>query len=531
MPEPVAISYPDKSTHGLKVTIVGFTNDRSRGILRSLLSDVKDIGHPGLDSAKYQCVETSEGDILAISDEVNPLDNVSSDITFLYFNKMTLMNEDTAVQSVARALSSLMKSSEERSTKRSLIIILAGEVKDSEGMYNKTITYMDIAKEIVAENILAAGTLTSSIDTRVIVAPTVDVSKTASNMIKELISKLAVDGKLIESLYPDTNRTAAKVKPQKEILKREVIVGVGQLQDEVRESILVAQKALRDSLQKLLKSESATEFPTFLENLQTLCVNKMRKKAADKKITNKFILQCAEDEIRRDIFAISSNIFKNHVRVLQQQSIENFNKAAIDILENISVFMARDLQKARNKAVASFRAGIRKLTPKNAPVNWNCNFEVLKLEELIDAYIEERKVLARIDGILPRGRPPLELSFHVFLSHPTGRDYRQDVITGLAGDEPVYDSNIAKSGDILVKPSLARGILKQQLEENSHYGSLTKRDSEFAREMLMFPLSIKNPGVRLISAKGRRRVVAPKKDTTRADLGPERCVVYLYRRT
>lgn len=48
------------------------------------------------------------------------------------------------------------------------------------------------------------------------------------------------------------------------------------------------------------------------------------------------------------------------------------------------------------------------------------------------------------------------------------------------------------------------------------------QDAEFAREMLMFPLSVKNPEVALMGSRGKRKTGPHQKDPLRAALGPER---------
>ena len=197
-----------------------------------------------------------------------------------------------------------------------------------------------------------------------------------------------------------------------------------------------------------------------------------------------------------------------------------------NILENITVRISSDLKKARNNALAMFRKRINLLTPKSAPLSWDSKFDVYELKELFDTFITERETLAKISGVLRRDRIPLEISFHTFFSHPLGRDYRQDVVTAFDGDQPFYDPKLAKAKDILVKPTLARSILKEQLSNKKVFNNFTRTDSEFAREMLMFPLSIKNPAVPLLSAKGRRKVSVPKKDVTRKETGPERYLLH-----
>ena len=90
-----------------------------------------------------------------------------------------------------------------------------------------------------------------------------------------------------------------------------------------------------------------------------------------------------------------------------------------------------------------------------------------------------------------------------------GRDYRQNPLAADNGlDEPIFDefSEISKSQ--IVSPSLARAVLtspkgKISAEENKGFfkSPLGKKESEFAREMLMFPLSIKNPAVSLMASR------------------------------
>ena len=78
-------------------------------------------------------------------------------------------------------------------------------------------------------------------------------------------------------------------------------------------------------------------------------------------------------------------------------------------------------------------------------------------------------------------------------------------------DVPFYDEERIKTGTPLtVRPSSARAILESDMGKEATQTrrwkqpglgrSLSKKDSEFAREMLMFPLSVKNPQVRAFSS-------------------------------
>ena len=110
------------------------------------------------------------------------------------------------------------------------------------------------------------------------------------------------------------------------------------------------------------------------------------------------------------------------------------------------------------------------------------------------------------------------------MSHPLGRDYRQDPLGFNEKDKIIYEKSLIDSKDVSVHPSIARPILVEQSKVDSFvkkYGrNKIKSDSEFAREMVMFPLSIKNPSVPLMSGRSRRRGGPPKKDNTRDKLGP-----------
>jgi hypothetical protein len=98
--------------------------------------------------------------------------------------------------------------------------------------------------------------------------------------------------------------------------------------------------------------------------------------------------------------------------------------------------------------------------------------------------------------------------FHAIPCFP-GRDYRQNPLAAENGsDEPIYDENSIINKNDIVHPSLARAVLespKGKLATQESKGwfksGLGKKESEFAREMLMFPLSIKNPAVSLMASR------------------------------
>ena len=85
----------------------------------------------------------------------------------------------------------------------------------------------------------------------------------------------------------------------------------------------------------------------------------------------------------------------------------------------------------------------------------------------------------------------------------------------------------------LDKATVSAITARKMLQQHIQRAPVVKRDakgkSEFAREMLMFPLSVKNPGVAMqTGGRGRRRRKSsitgpvPEKDITRDITGPER---------
>jgi hypothetical protein len=133
-----------------------------------------------------------------------------------------------------------------------------------------------------------------------------------------------------------------------------------------------------------------------------------------------------------------------------------------------------------------------------------------------------------MEGVLPKNRKPIDVSFHYFINHPFGKDYRQ-VVHGMSPrDLFKYDEGLANSDGVTVSPVVARQALVSKHDNDVSLSASAKRrvakDSEFAREMLMFPLSIKNPDVPLMGGRRQKKSGPPTKDLTRDETGPERFI-------
>ena len=81
----------------------------------------------------------------------------------------------------------------------------------------------------------------------------------------------------------------------------------------------------------------------------------------------------------------------------------------------------------------------------------------------------------------------------------------------MTGDKLIYDPDVASQyTDFTTKPSQARFLAKNPTQK------------EFAREMLMLPLSVKNPYVPLVGKRSKKITKPPRKDGTWHLTGPER---------
>ena len=179
----------------------------------------------------------------------------------------------------------------------------------------------------------------------------------------------------------------------------------------------------------------------------------------------------------------------------------------------VDAFVLQRLHALGKRALTCFRRRAELLLPgkvRSAPkppaYGWSCATEALELTAALKTLLDEREAHYRRLGILPREEkklPPIALSMHLLQRMAGLRDYRQDPL-GMQGDLPCAAAPIEPSP--LVRPSVARKKLLQRLQAQaagagagagltpSQAKSLS-RQSEFSREMLMFPLSVKNPAV------------------------------------
>ena len=187
---------------------------------------------------------------------------------------------------------------------------------------------------------------------------------------------------------------------------------------------------------------------------------------------------------------------------------------------------------------------MKRLTPHTAPLSsWNAEIEIFELTQIMSEYIENREYLYRAMGVLPRyggssgpkpnsirfnkyalSLPPTEVSMHILMSHPLGRDLHADPLGihtidkfSITTDKKLLSHQISQ----LPTAKQLRSALKNKVmslervnQKNIFYTKIIenlrklniilplsiekeRKRSEFAREMMMLPISLKNPDVSL----------------------------------
>ena len=132
-------------------------------------------------------------------------------------------------------------------------------------------------------------------------------------------------------------------------------------------------------------------------------------------------LTLAEDDIARNVFTMLGPIFRRHVLLAKQEAAIQFNAAVGDDLP-ITINILNDLNTAKDNAMKVYSKTVKKLIPKGAPKSsWDSGFDQKQLLESLEDYIGSRVDQLKIQGVLSRGRKPIDIAFNIFLHHPLGK--------------------------------------------------------------------------------------------------------------
>lgn len=519
-----------QSEVSLRCSKSGFVSDSAKSVLDELLSKFKKhVLQDGLITVY------DDGKRLLAFDGAS---DAPSDVAFVYAHHMSLFDEDGTLAKMQAGLKAITAGGSKEMTKKMLILVIEGPPPAA-----------DYAKAVLEESwatLLDKGDDESSSEIMGqvvvhIVSVTGAVSEIAKDSVYQIVNDATLQGKPLVAVLGEGKAVAAPGSPGvASKLSANDDLGIDVCKEAVKGAMTWARDGANASLQRLQKAEAAGEFAGFVERLIGGAVAKM-KEAVSKRTSgaSATALKLAEQDIQRNVFTMLTPIFRRHVQLARQEAAKAFNTAVGDDLE-LTAKVMDDLNAAKHTAILRFSTALRQLTPRGAPQStWGVAHDRQQLVESLDEYITGRADQFRVQGVLPRGRKPIEISFHVLANHPFGRDYRQDPLSaGDSPDVPFFDDAAARAKTSeLVRPALARALLESPQGRDASQASpfsrrgmwgrtLTPADSEFAREMMMFPLSIKNPAVPLMAGRSAKRAnsAPPKKDFTRATLGPERFI-------
>lgn len=212
------------------------------------------------------------------------------------------------------------------------------------------------------------------------------------------------------------------------------------------------------------------------------------------------VRQIGFELLRRQLADDLKPLFREALDHLMQDTLRSFNE---EVFENVDVSTGSltSLVNLRNKFVERFARLCTAANPKSFPTGFGslARSRQRQLERIFDDYLRERKITMQSQLLLPhRERPPLEVSLHWFVPHPLGLDRRQDVLGST--DVMTFDQSLSlhqlkeKSP---VKASTAHGGSVWSSTDPRRFILSSIRDrklreiNEFAREMLMLPLSMR----------------------------------------
>lgn len=214
------------------------------------------------------------------------------------------------------------------------------------------------------------------------------------------------------------------------------------------------------------------------------------------------VRQIGFELLRRQLIDDLKPVFRQSLDHLMQDSLRSFNEEVVDNLD-VSTGSLTSLVNLRNKCVERFARLCDAANPRSFPTGFAsmARSRQTQLERVFDDYLRERKVTMQSQLLLPhRDRPPLELSLHWFVAHPFGLDRRQDVLGST--DVMAYDRSLSlrQHGDErLPKASASRRPATGRVATSDPRRFILsairdrklRENNEFAREMLMLPLSMR----------------------------------------
>ena len=459
-----------------------------------------------------------------VSCHVDNMFEPGCDMGIIYIPTKIMLNEDLLLVKLQQVLQSLQSNEEDH--KRSIILLIPSAVvadSNSRKIYeNKILTLLQDSWSMIKKEPFQSDDISTEFNIQLCTTAADSHNDIHDSIIKSFdnISNL----KPIPSLFTATNiNSVSTAAPTRDYC------GIELCKEAYKIAIENARNSINSSIEKFKTKKSADSFAAFTTNLIDSSVGQIVQAVEHERNVPNEMVKLVINDVKNDIFRLLLPFYRQFMAFARQDIIQEFNNKAIDDVE-LTVHIVEDLHRAKNECMQHYTKLLNKLVPSkhNPPSSWSYAYDVNALQQIFDEYIAGREIGAKIDGVLPKNRKPIDISFHYFVNHPFGKDYKQ-VAHGMgSSDKFKYDEDLANSDDVTVQPVAARQALVNKHNNDNTLSSSAKhrvaKDSEFAREMLMFPLSIKNPDVPLMGGRRQKKSGPPTKDVTREETGPERFV-------
>eukprot|EP01038_Epipyxis_sp_PR26KG_P008311 gene8311-11244_t len=553
--------------NGIRISTFGFLSRSSQIIMESIISSPTLIEEININSTLVQvyrnssvAIENVDEPYLFLTKDENPeLFQSYSDIAFVYADEAMLLNGKSLIRRLQQSFKSLLSSNDaidsvNVSNKKKLFVLFCGSrenattggelISDAWSNFNKDSNNKEITEAFDLRFLLLPISSSSS--------PQVSVESYLKSFATQAINECTANVRTFDECFTasSNNLTNAQKSPSP------TFAGLECLQLAAEDTVVWIKSVIlvEETILKLQDVNYQDQFAGFISNLiksstekyNILAKENLQKVGITSLTSLDSFSQALLSGIRGYVLDILAPFYKKQLQLSATKITTEFGVAVDDEIE-VTPNLAIDVTNAMNSAFQKFEYAMKKLTPsvKEMPrLSWNANIQKLKLETAIRHYVDNKIAEAKVVGIVSRERKPIDVSIHWFLSHPLGRDYKQEPLGVLSSDKVIFDDNLRQAvlKQSLVSPVKARKQLKQEVKDLRNqresmsliqkilsYKKLSKlkQKSEFAREMLMFPLVIKNPEVPLASRNRARRGGLPSplaRDPNSIENGPERFI-------
>ena len=524
----------DSSKTTLLYRAIGFNTSRRKDFLNNLLNlkEITDIETNLELNYDNQLLESEESDSLVQLQYIDDSsssgsssshsidiedDNVYSDCALVFVDYHEVYNPNLLLSKFSKALASVVGT--DTISKRAMIIVISSPNREKgKSVEPNILQILSQSWSLMEKPSYMTENIAAEVNLKLI--SHIQGTKPLESEKDALITTsqtLAENGRNVTTILKSSSNTKSSSSSSSSSSSRKSSSGLASHSLSVEVAVEAARKSANNNLQRLQKAESASEFAGFMSNLINAAIENAESILSDT-YYSKSSLMYAKKEIKRQIYTMMLPFYRRFIQLARQEVATTFNNNVSEDLA-VTVDLMKDLNNAKKQAILQFQNAIKNLTPKDKsdiPSSWDTSSDIYQLELSLIEYIENRENQAKLLGVLSRGRKPIDISFHTFFNHPFGRDSRQNPLAA-NNNQDIIKYDPSSTNDI------EESILPQELMFASDRNN-NRQMKEFSREMLMLPLSIKNPEVPLMSGRSRRRSSPPSLDTSRSQTGPERFI-------